>query len=599
MRRVVRSEVPPYLAIVRGLAGNVVKLTNGTETVVCLAIVGDFLEEDEIALADPLFKGISEVNVEFLKVDVTNVIDRVRLSPKYRNALVGMPVLPNSSIYVDWHNRVTKLDLPGDSIGFIGVETNFGKYDRVNMDNITELPVDKHISDRILRMIHNRHRIVSKTMLVCGGGGTGKSHLLKYMKRHILECRELKLIQFVDELEASKTSYIEQILKDFEEGILLVDDICVLEKQAAAALVTYLESLLKYPVLVIAASREPSYMLPFVLQQLFPFALNINSLCFADRKRIISESLRDYSENSIDFVAKETSGLTRGELETVCSLLCSEPFNEELVRTVLSTVSVSEKPLLLKPTSQKIAGYDVVVKEIKLFLSVALSDDPAIRARLQYNGLLLHGPSGNGKSLLIRKISESFDVPFFVLEFDKVFSRYFGESEKGIRDIFTAARFFAPSVIVIEDVDAIGGKRSDESGVGGRVLTTLLNEIEGISQNRQVVVLGTTNSPKMVDSALMRPGRFDRLIEIPNPEEDDRIAIFNLLRSTTPVCESVTSESLSAQTDGFSCAEIQSFFRFSALQALRDNREKVTKEYFDMGMARLLERRQSIDKNTV
>ena len=598
MRKVVRSEVAPYLAVVGSGSGDVVKVRGGHEEVVCLAVRGSFVAENEVWLAACVLSGVDEVEVEFLNVE--RVCERVRVNEKYRSALVGMPVAPGCAIWVDWHNRATKIEFGSEEeVGIVGVETKFGKYERVSIDDVAELPVDKHISERIVRMIRNRGRIVSKTMLVCGGGGTGKSHLLKYMRRHIVECREINLPRFLDEMEASQSGYVEGVLKGFEDGVLVIDDVCVLDKQGAAALVTYIERVTKYPVLIIAASREPSYMLPTVLQQLFPFALNINSLSFADRKRIIGGALGEFEESQVDFVARETSGLTRGELQNVCGLLKCETFSEQLVRDVLNTVCVSEKPLLMKPTAQKVAGYDVVLKEIKLFLSVALSDDPSIRSRLQYNGLLLHGPSGNGKSLLIRKVSENFDVPFFVLEFDKVFSRYFGESEKGIRDIFTAARFFAPSVIVIEDVDAIGGKRSDESGVGGRVLTTLLNEIEGISQNKQVVVLGTTNAPKMVDSALMRPGRFDRLIEIPNPDAEDRTAIFNLLRTTTPVCETISSESLSQQTEGFSCAEIQSFFRFSALQALRDNRDLVTKEYFDIGMARLLERRKSIDKNTL
>jgi transitional endoplasmic reticulum ATPase len=245
-------------------------------------------------------------------------------------------------------------------------------------------------------------------------------------------------------------------------------------------------------------------------------------------------------------------------------------------------------------TNVRFAGYQLILDEIRLFLKVTFSDDQDLMALLQYRGILLHGPSGNGKSLLVKKLSEEFEVPFFVLEFDKVFSKYLGESEKSIRDVFNSARFFAPCVIVIEDVDAIGGKRNKESGVGERVLSTLLNEIDGVSSTRQVLAIGTTNAPELVDSALLRPGRFDRLIEIGPPSAADRCSLFDLFRSSTPVSPSITSLWLTELTDGFTCAEIGSLFRFSALHALREGASAIESGHFDSGLRLLQNRRDSL-----
>jgi transitional endoplasmic reticulum ATPase len=287
---------------------------------------------------------------------------------------------------------------------------------------------------------------------------------------------------------------------------------------------------------------------------------------------------------------KETTGLTRGELETVCRLLPEGELNQDSIHQILNSMMISERPLQLRSSGESVAGYHSIMNELKLFVSVALGDETR-RAMLPYSGLLLHGKSGNGKSLLIRKLSEEFEFPFFVLEFDRIFSKYLGDSEKAIRDVFASARFFAPSVVVIDDIDAIGAKRSDESGVGGRVLSTLLNEIDGVTENRQVLTMATTNALHIVDSALLRPGRFDRLIEILSPNAEERVEMFEMFRASTPVDPAVTSEYLGRMTDGFTCAEVRSFFRFAALQALFEEKEEVSPPYFERGLKRLRERR--------
>ena len=151
----------------------------------------------------------------------------------------------------------------------------------------------------------------------------------------------------------------------------------------------------------------------------------------------------------------------------------------------------------------------------------------------------------------------------------------------------------SPSAIVIEDIDAIGSKRNDDSGVGGRVLSTLLNELDGVDKKSKVIVIATTNAQEIVDPALLRPGRFDRIGQIGMPGEDDRREIFEILREKTPVDDDVKNEWLASITSNYSCAEIQSFFRFSALQALKEGKESVTKDYFILGQKRIEERKKS------
>jgi len=394
-------------------------------------------------------------------------------------------------------------------------------------------------------------------------------------------------VSFIDDMEVGSKASLSSALNGFNDGLLLIDDICILSKEAATVLADELRKLKDQPIVVIATSRLPTFSLPISFQHFFPISLSINSLSIEHRKDII----RSYHRDNVELIAKQTAGLTRGELATVCRLLKDDVSN---LSEVLRCVSIPDRPLQLPSVHEEFAGYQAILDELRLFFRVLFTENGDRVSLLGYNGILLHGSSGNGKSSLIRKLHEEFEVPFFVLEIDKIFSKFLGDSEKSIREIFNSARFFAPCVLVIENIDAIGSKRNDESGVGGRVLSTLLNEIDGISETRKVLTIGTTNAIELVDSALLRPGRFDRLIEIGFPPMRDRVAIIEMLRRSTPVSEDVTSESLAGMSEGFSCADVISFFRYSALQALFADEPVVTLKYFEIGIERLRERRAAL-----
>jgi AAA+ superfamily predicted ATPase len=598
MRTVADSLLPPHSAQIRAAPE-----TAGKNTLIVSAFgkritffcwFSPDIPEAIVRVSPAVLPDSTAVSVEFAFVDPQIRLEKLRVHPKYRFSLIGLPVIPGSSTFFHFQNRVHSVAI-GDSEapGFVGSVTVCYRYDQVPIDRLTNLPTDAHISARILNLIRRRKLRISKTLLICGESGTGKTHLLKYMQHHVVECRTLNLLRFIDDVEGGTSEHVNSVLGSFAEGVLLVDDVCIASNEFANRLTDELTKLNDLPIIIIGTSRSPTFSLPMAFQKFFPFALTLNSLSPTARKEII-RSLTNFEATEIDLIARETSGLTRGELTTVCQLLKGQSVNREKVQDVLRCLSVSERPLQMPATNVRFAGYESILNELRLFLKVTFSEDQNGMALLQYSGILLHGASGNGKSLLVKKLNEEFEVPFFVLELDKVFSKYFGESEKSIRDVFNSARFFAPCVILIEDVDAIGGKRTDESGVGGRVLSTLLNEIDGISATRRVLTIATTNALSLVDSALLRPGRFDRLIEVPHPSRGDRIQLFDSLRSSTPVSESMASDALADLTDGFTCADITSLFRFAALNALREEAPAVGSPHLEAGLQLLNERRQSL-----
>lgn len=521
-------------------------------------------------------------------------IQEVKLNPKYKVVLTGLPAIPGCYTFFTYHNRLKFLQIPCESPGFIHSKTNFTKIPSIPLNELQELPTEQHISSRIVKMIQNRLTIHSKTALIVGGPGCGKSTLIKYITKNLQQVRQLDLVLFSSQLEFNQNDHIEDVFS-LEDGVIVIDDIDILNAhpKATSTVVEKINSCRNKPIIVIATSRSSPYSLLPELSSAFEISVSFGALPY--NERLNSLSVLNLSDQQKEFIAKETAGTSRGEFDTILRVLKTTEFNEEKFINLLRTIATSEKPMMLRQSSSEVpvvCGYENEQKEVKLILDVTFSNDENRHKMLQYNGVLLHGPSGNGKSLIVKKLASLFDVPFFVVEFDKIFSKYLGDSEKAIRDVFSAARFFSPSVVIIEDIDALGGKRSDESGVGGRVLSALLNEIDGVTAKSKVVVITTTNALNLVDSALVRPGRFDRLIEIGNPNAQDRQKLFEHLKAKTPLSNDVSIDELVKICDGMNCSEIQSFFRFAALKALREGQESVTMKYFTDGKERVEERKK-------
>jgi transitional endoplasmic reticulum ATPase len=196
-------------------------------------------------------------------------------------------------------------------------------------------------------------------------------------------------------------------------------------------------------------------------------------------------------------------------------------------------------------------------------------------------GVLLYGPPGTGKTLMAKAVANEAQSNFISVKGPELLNKYVGESEKGVREVFEKARSNAPTVVFFDEIDSIAGERGQrmgDSGVGERVVSQLLTELDGLEELEDVVVVATTNRPDLIDSALLRPGRLDRHVHVPVPDEEARRAIFAVHTGRKPLADDVDLDELARRTDGYVGADIEAVCREASMAATREFINSVSPE---------------------
>lgn len=394
------------------------------------------------------------------------------------------------------------------------------------------------------------------------------------------------------------------------------------EKRIVSQLLTLMDGMKsRSNVVIIGATNRPN-TLDGALRRFGRFDREINIGCPDENGRL--EVFRIHTRNmklddSVDpeFIAKQTHGFVGADMAQLCTEAAMQCIREkmELIdidddaidAEVLDSMAVthdhfkvalgSSNPASLRETVVEvpniswddIGGLEKVKRELKEMVQYPVEHPEKFEkfGMAPSKGVLFYGPPGCGKTLMAKAVANECQANFISIKGPELLTMWFGESESNVRDVFEKARGAAPCVLFFDELDSIaqsrGSSLGDAGGAGDRVMNQLLTEMDGMGSKKSVFIIGATNRPDIIDTALMRPGRLDQLIYIPMPDLDSRKSILNSVLRKSPVSRNVPLDYLAEHLDKFSGADITEVCQRAAKYAIRESIER------DMEKSRLAE----------
>ncbi len=306
------------------------------------------------------------------------------------------------------------------------------------------------------------------------------------------------------------------------------------------------------------------------------------------RKDLLSDEFGpefgDMFGNVRDMLGNIGFGNLGGTVAQIRFLVINTNPNQPVIITENTEVTLNPKAVETKDEKipeinyEDIGGLSEEIKKIREMVEIPLKH-PEIFQRLGIEppkGVLLHGPPGTGKTLLAKAVATETEANFILLNGPEIMSKFYGESEKKIRDIFKEAEKTSPTIIFIDEIDAIAPKREDVSGeVERRVVSQILTMMDGLKSRGKVIVIGATNRVNALDPALRRPGRFDREISINAPRKDGRLSILKIHTRGMPLLKDVNLDKIASITHGFVGADLEALGKEAAMNVLRKNINKI------------------------
>jgi transitional endoplasmic reticulum ATPase len=474
-----------------------------------------------------------------------------------------------------------------------------------------------------------------KGVLLYGPPGCGKTLLAKALANEIgayfiaINGPEI-MSKFYGESEARLREIFEEAEKN-APSIIFIDELDAIapkreevvgevEKRVVAQLLTLMDGLKERgKIIVIGATNRIDAIDPALRRPgRFDREIEIPPPDKRARKEILLVHTRDVplaDDVDIDTLAEITHGYTGADLAALVKeaamsalrkFLKSEniDLNKPIPPEKLATLKVTKNDFLealkvVHPTLMRevfvevpevrwsdIGGLDEVKQQLREAVEWPLKY-PEVFEKMGIRpprGVLLYGPPGCGKTLLAKAVATESGANFIAIRGPEVLSKWVGESERAIREIFRRARQVAPAVIFFDEIDAITpmrGQRHD-SGVTDRIVNQLLAEMDGITMLKNVVVIGATNRIDIIDPALLRPGRFDRVIYVPPPDRRARLEILKVHTRKVPLASDVDLEKLAELTEGYSGADLEALVREAVMLALRERLEArpISMNYF-------------------
>ncbi|MDP3711582.1 MAG: AAA family ATPase [Mycobacteriales bacterium] len=318
----------------------------------------------------------------------------------------------------------------------------------------------------------------------------------------------------------------------------------------------------------------------------------------AQRQRLLEHATRAVpldTDVSLADVAGRTPGFVAADLLALVKRAALEAAGRQrdAAHPVVTAADLDAALDVVRPTSMEGTSLDLAsltLDDVGDMETVKAALTEAVLWPLQYpdtfsrlgvsapRGVLLYGPPGCGKTFLVKAIAGSGQVNVLSVKGAEVLSKWVGESEASVRELFRRAREAAPTLVFLDEVDALAPTRgqSTDGGTTDRVVAALLTELDGVESLRDVVVIGATNRPDLIDPALLRPGRLERLVFVPPPDAEARAAILKAASKKVPLAPDVDLAALAARTDGYSAADCAALVREAALGAMRESMEAAT-----------------------
>lgn len=473
-----------------------------------------------------------------------------------------------------------------------------------------------------------------KGVLMHGPPGTGKTLLAKAVASesdaHFIAINGPEIMsKYVGGSEENLREYFEEA-EENSPSIIFIDELDAIapkreetngevERRTVAQLLTLMDGLKsRGQVVVIGATNRPDSLDPALRRPgRFDREIEIGVPDSEERKEVLEIHTRNMplaDDVDLDKISNTTHGFVGADLESLCKeaamrvvrrILPEIQNDEEIPKEVMEKIVVTGDDFKnaqkeIQPSALRevlvqipdikwsdIGGLENIKQELKEAVEWPLKH-PETFQRLGIRppkGTLLYGIPGTGKTLLAKAVASESEANFISIKGPELLSKWVGESEKGVREVFRKAKQAAPTVIFFDEIDAIAGARSGndtDSGVTKRVVNQLLTEMDGLEELEDVAIIAATNRPDILDAGLMRPGRFDRHIHVKEPDEEARLAIFNVHTKNMPLAKDVDLKKLAKNTDGYVGADIEAICREAAMLTLRKNldAEEIPYKYF-------------------
>ncbi len=549
---------------------------------------------------------------------------------------------PNQPVIVTENTQITLnpkvVEITEENIPEINYEDIGGLSEEIKkIREMVEIPL-KHPE------IFNRLSVEPpKGVLLHGPPGTGKTLLAKAVANEseanfiLLNGPEI-MSKFYGESEKKIRDIFEEAEKT-APAIIFIDEIDAIapkreevsgevERRVVSQLLTMMDGLKsRGKVIVIGATNRVNSIDPALRRPgRFDREVEINAPSKKGRLSILKIHTRGMplTRNvNLETIASLTHGFVGADLESLCkesamnvlrkllpkmNLDEEEIPNEILEKLIIKHQDFMDALKVVKPSAMRevlvetpnidwedVGGLEEIKQELKEAIEWPLKYPETFKRMgiKPARGILLYGPPGTGKTLLAKAIAKESEANFIQVKGPSLLSMWVGESEKGMRKVFERARQVSPCIIFFDEIDALTGKRGS-SEVGGakvtdRVLNQMLAEMDGLEDLNDVLVVGATNRPDMVDTALLRPGRFDKILLVGAPEEKGRLAILKIHTKDMPLAKDVKIADLAKKTEGYTGADLEGLVREAALIALRESKEakEVKKEHFESALRKI------------